>query len=81
MESELHRLVPVNMASQLLAVPGDQEQRVVRAGADDQDRQDGLALAVDREVGVLREEIDHPWETVRATPEQMIGRSHSTGLR
>ena len=59
-ECELHRLVPVSVPSQLLAVPGHQEQRVVRAGTDDQDGQDGLALAVDREVGVLREEVDQP---------------------
>ncbi len=57
-EGERHRLVPVLVTAQLLAVAGDQEQCVVGAGADHQDAQDRLALPVDGEVGVLRQEVD-----------------------
>ena len=39
-QREGHRLVPVGMPAQLLAVAGDQQQGVVRAGADHQDGQD-----------------------------------------
>ena len=47
-QRERHRLVPVLVAAQLLAISGHQQQRVVGAGADHQDAQDVLALVVDR---------------------------------
>ena len=43
-----HRLVLVLVASQLLAVAGHEQQRVVRAGAEDEHGQDAAGLAVDR---------------------------------
>ena len=53
-QRERHRLVPVLVAAQLLAVARDQQQGVVRPGAEDQDREDAGALRVDRQVGVRR---------------------------
>ena len=59
-QGERHRLVPVLMATELFSISRHQQQRVVGAGADHQDAQDRLALAVDGEVGVLGEEVDQP---------------------
>ncbi len=47
-QGRLHRLVAVGRVVQLLAVAGDQQQRVVGAGAEDEDRHDRARLAVDR---------------------------------
>ena len=57
-QGERHRLVPVLVAAQLLAVARHQQQGVVGAGTDDEDREDRVALAVDRQVGVLRQQVD-----------------------
>ena len=57
-QRERHRLVAVLVTTELFPVAGDEQQRVVGAGSDHQDAEDGLALAVDREVGVLRQEVD-----------------------
>ena len=54
-----HRLVPVLVPAQLLAVAGDQQQRVVRARAEDQHGEDAGALRVDGQAGVLGEQVDH----------------------
>ena len=48
-----HRVDPAVVVVQLLAISADQQQGIVRAGADDQDRQDALALAVERDDVVL----------------------------
>jgi hypothetical protein len=53
-----HRLVPVGVAAQLLAVAGGQQQGVVGPGAEHQHRQDERALAVDGQAGVLGEQVD-----------------------
>ena len=58
-QREGHRLVAVLVAAQLLAVAGHEQQGVVGAGADHQDAHDRLALGVDREVGVLGQQVDH----------------------
>ena len=58
-QRERHRLVPVLVAAELFSIAGDEQQRVVGAGADHQDAQDVLALVVDDEVGVLRQQVDH----------------------
>ena len=47
--------------AQFLAVPGDQQQAVVGGGADDEDRGDALALAVDRR-------SSRPWPAGRRRP-------------
>ena len=49
-----HRLVPVLVPAQLLAVARDEQQRVVGAGAEHQHGQDAGALRVDRQAGVRR---------------------------
>ena len=49
----------VLVAAQLLAIAGHEQQGVVGAGADHQDAHDRLALGVDREVGVLGQQVDH----------------------
>jgi hypothetical protein len=58
-QRERHRLVPVLVAAQLLAVAGHQQQGVVGPSAEHQDREDALGLAVDGEDVVLREQVDH----------------------
>ena len=50
-ERAAHRLVPVLHVPQLLAVPGDQQQRVVGAGAEHQHRDDPGDGAVGAQVG------------------------------
>ena len=57
-QGERHRLVPVLVAAQLLAVARDEQERVVGPCADDEDAEDGLALPVDGEPGVLRQQVD-----------------------
>ena len=57
-QRDRHRLVPVLVPAQLLAVAGDQQQRVVGAGAEDQHGQDAGALRVDGQAGVLGEQVD-----------------------
>src|SRR5690606_14892811 len=52
-----HGLVPVLVAVQLLAVAGDEQQRVVGADAEDQHHQHAGALRVDRQAGVLGEQV------------------------
>ena len=81
-QGEGHRLVPVLVAAQLLAVAGDEQQRVVGAGADHQDGEDRLALAVDGEVGVLGQQVDDAARRrCRRPSAQKIGSIQSTGLR
>ena len=58
-QREGHRLVPVLVAAQAPRGSGHEEQGVVGARADDQDAEDRLALPVDGEVGVLRQQVDH----------------------
>ena len=53
-QRERHRLVPVLVAAQLLAVARHQQQGVVGARPEDQHGEDALALPVDGEVAVLR---------------------------
>ncbi len=55
---EPHRLVPVVVPAQFLAVPGDEQQGVVRRRADDEDREDALALPVELDEVVLRQVVD-----------------------
>ena len=57
-QGERHRLVTVLVTTELFSVSRDEQQGVVGAGADHQDRDDRLALPVDGEVGVLGEEVD-----------------------
>ena len=45
--------MPVLVATELFPVARDEQQRVVGAGTDDEDRDDRLALPVDGEVGEL----------------------------
>ncbi len=58
-QGERHRLVTVLVATELFSVARRQEQRVVGAGADDQDAEDRLTLPVDGEPGVLGQQVDH----------------------
>ena len=51
--------MPVLVPPQLLAVPGGQQQRVVRAGAEHQHVQDARALRVDGQPGVRGQQVDH----------------------
>ena len=53
-----HRLVLALVVVQLLLVAGDEQQRVVGRGADDEDEQDALALPVQFQYAVLRQRID-----------------------
>ena len=53
-----HRLVPVAVLAQLLAVARHQQQGVVRPRAEHEDGEDAGALGVDREVVVVREQVD-----------------------
>jgi hypothetical protein len=57
-QGERHRLVAVLVAAQLFSVAGHEQQGIVRPRSDDQDAQDRLALAVDGESGVLRQQVD-----------------------
>ena len=67
---------------QFLAVPRDQQQRVVGAGAEHEDRQDALALAVEGQHVVLGEEVDDQRRRGRApAPRDNSGKNHSTGDR
>jgi hypothetical protein len=50
--------VPVLVTAQLLAVPGRQQQRVVRPGAKDQYVQDARALRVHGQAGVHGQQVD-----------------------
>ena len=54
-----HRHPLARVLVQLLAITGDQEQRVVRGRSDDQDRQDSLALTVQPDGVVLGQWVDH----------------------
>jgi hypothetical protein len=76
-----HGLVPVFVPPQFLPVAGDQKQRVVGASAQHQHDQDAAALPVDGQSGVRGEQVDDRLGDDQATPEAMIGSSHSTGLR
>ena len=53
-----HRLVPVAVLAQLLAVARDEQQGVVRPRAEHQDREDAGALRVDGEVVVVGQQVD-----------------------
>ena len=53
-----HGLVTVLVAAQLLAVPGNQQQRVVGPGAEHEHGEDALGLPVDREDAVLGQQVD-----------------------
>jgi hypothetical protein len=53
-----HGLVFVLVAPQLFAISRDQQQRVIRAGAEHQHRQDPLTLAVDQQACVARQAVD-----------------------
>ena len=57
-QRERHRPVPVGVAAQLLAVAGDQQQGVVDADPEDEDREDALALEVDGQAGVAGQQVD-----------------------
>jgi hypothetical protein len=57
-QGDRHRLVPVVVPAQLLAVAGDEQQRVVGARPEDQDGQDAGALRVDDQAGVLGQQVD-----------------------
>ena len=57
-QGQRHRLVPVLVPAQLLAVAGDQQQGVVGARAEDQHGEDAGALPVDGQAGVPGEEVD-----------------------
>ena len=50
----------VLVTAELFPVSRDQQEGIVRPCTDDQDRDDRLALAVDGQVGVLRQEVDQP---------------------
>ena len=58
-QRERHRLVPVLVSTQLLSISGDQQQRVVGAGADHEHGHDELRLPVDGHVGVLGQQVEH----------------------
>ena len=49
----------VLVAAQLFSIASHEQQGIVGAGADHQDAHDRLALGVDREVGVLGQQVDH----------------------
>ena len=59
LQRDAHCLVPVLDELELLAVAGGQEQRVVRARAEDQDEEDAAGLPVDDHAG-LGEERSEP---------------------
>ncbi len=58
MQGFCHRLVSIVVPTELFAVAGDQQQGVVRAGAEDQDGQNPGALAVDGQTCRLDEDVD-----------------------
>ena len=72
-QGEGHRLVPVLVAAQLLAVAGDEQQRVVRAGAEDEHGEDARALRVDHQAGVPGQQVDHAWAVNRAATTESTG--------
>ena len=76
-----HRVEPAGVVVQFLAVAADQQQRVVGAGADHQDRQDALALPVEGDDAVLGQEVDHQRGPPSASAALNSGKNHSTGLR
>ena len=57
-QRQCHRLVPVLVPAQLLAVSRDQEQRVVGAGPEDEHGEDAGALRIDGQAAVLRQQVD-----------------------
>ena len=61
-----HRDPLARVVVQLLAVAGDQQQRVVGGRADHEDRQDALALAVERDRAVLGQRVDDQRGRARA---------------
>ena len=54
-----HRRKAIAVLAQLLAESCRQEQRVVRRGTHGKDRQDALALAIERDDVAIGEEVDH----------------------
>ena len=81
-QRDRHRLVPVRVPAQLLAVAGDQQQGVVGAGAEHQHGEDAGALRVDDQAGVLGQQVDDaPGRPSARRPPRCTGSSHSTGLR
>ena len=63
-ERDLHRLVLVLDAKELLAVPGGQEQRVVRSRSEDEHQEDAACLPVDDEPGVRQERADTAYDSL-----------------
>ncbi|HEY6745237.1 MAG TPA: hypothetical protein VI357_05910 [Mycobacteriales bacterium] len=55
-----HRVVLVLVPAQLLPEPGDDQQRVIRAGAEDQHGEDALALPVEGEHVAAGQPVDQP---------------------
>ncbi len=58
MQSERHRLMPVLMLPEFLAVAGYQQQGIVRPRAEHKDCQDACALGVDGQVRSGRQDVD-----------------------
>ena len=77
-----HRGIPVRLRAQLVAVAGDEQQRVVGAGAEDEDRQDAEGRLVPRRcrwpAAAWVASTAASWS---ATPTTSSGTSHRIGLR
>ena len=80
-QRDRHRLVTVFLATEFLAEPRDEQERVIGAGTEDQHREDAGALGVDGEPGMHGQQVDQRLRDCKGDTGAASGSSQSTGLR
>jgi hypothetical protein len=79
-QGERQRLVLVLVAAQLLSVARDEQQRVVRAGAEDEHGEDRRGLPVDGDAGLREPPAQRPRQQLGEETENS-GIQRNSGLR